>query len=151
MSIAHQMDSSHAWRAATWQMRIGWGAAAATLVARLTTVVWQVSGGPLDPVRLGLALFKSSLLIAVVLCYGRYRWPAYLMLAVWPFGFLLAWQLAHAPPPVMAVGLLVGVAFFLGARGVRIRHALRASAPHSAAHHENASQRSVGLRRTGIV
>jgi len=75
----------------------------------------------------GLAVFKSGLLIAVVWFYPRHRWPAYLMLAVWPFGFFLAWTLAHAPPAVMAVGLLVGVGFLLGARGVRRLHELRAS------------------------
>ena len=69
---------------------------------------------------------KSGLLIAVVVFYGRHRWPAYLMFGVWPFGFILGWWLAHAPPAVLAVGLVVGVTSFLGARGARTLHALRA-------------------------
>jgi hypothetical protein len=95
------------------------------LGARLTTVVWQLNEGSLDPARFGQAVFKSGVLIAVVLLYHRYRWPAYLMLAVWPFGFVLAWALAHAPPRVMALGLLAGIGFSLGARGVRSLHTLR--------------------------
>jgi hypothetical protein len=95
------------------------------LVARLATVVLQWSRGRLDPVDFALAIFKSGLLIAVVLFYGRHRWPAYLMFGV-SFGFFLGWWLAHAPPAVLAVGLVVGVTSFLGARGARTLHALRA-------------------------
>jgi hypothetical protein len=87
------------------------------LVARLTTVVLQLSRGNLDAVDFGLAILKSGLLIAIVLRYGRHRWPAYFMLGVWPFGLILGWRLAHAPPAVLAVGLLIGVTSFLGARG----------------------------------
>jgi len=119
-------DLARARRTAQWQLWAGWATAVATLVARLTTVVLQLNGGRLDPVDFGLAIFKSGLLIAVVLCYGRHRWPAYLMFGVWPFGFILGWRLAHAPPAVLAVGLAVGVTFFLGARGARTLHALRA-------------------------
>ena len=125
-------DSERAWRIAQRQLWAGWFVAAATLVARLTTVGLQLSRGRIDVVDFGLAVFKSGLLIAVVYYYPRHRWPAYLMLSVWPFGFVLARTLAHAPPPVMALGLLVGVGFFLGARGARQLHALRttkASAP----------------------
>ena len=34
--------------------------------------------------------FGYALLIAVVALYGRHRWPAYVMLVVWPIGFVLA-------------------------------------------------------------
>jgi hypothetical protein len=95
------------------------------LFARLATVVFQLTRGRLDPEDFALAIFKSGLLIAVVLFYGRHRWPAYLMLGVWPFGFILGWWFAHAPPAVLAVGLVVGVTSSLGARGARTLHALR--------------------------
>ena len=120
------MVSERRLRIARWQLAIGWATAAATLVARLTTVGLQLSRGHLDPVDFGLAILKSGLLIAVVALYGRYRWPAYLMLGVWPFGFILAWRLAHAPPPVLAVGVVIGIAFLLGARGARTLHQARA-------------------------
>jgi hypothetical protein len=120
------MESKRVRRAAQLQLWAGWATAAGTLVARLTTVVLQLSSGRLDPADFGLAIFKSGLLIAVVVCYGRHRWPAYLMLGVWPFGFILGWQLAHAPPPVLAVGVVIGVGSFLGARGARTLHRLRA-------------------------
>jgi hypothetical protein len=124
MSTTKPTDLDHARRTAQWQLWIGWATAAAMLVARLATVVLQLSRGRLDPVAFGLAIFKSGLLIAVVLFYGRYRWPAYLMFGVWPFGFILAWLLAHAPPAVLAVGVVVGVTSFLGAHGARTLHAL---------------------------
>ena len=126
MSIMNPTDLEHARRAPVWQLRLGWAVAAATLIARLTTVGLQLSRGPLDPVDFGLAIVKSALLIAVVAYYGRYRWPAYLMLGVWPFGFILAWRLAHAPPAVLGVGVLIGVGSFLGARGAHALHRLRA-------------------------
>jgi hypothetical protein len=119
-------------RTAQWQLWVGWATAAAMLVARLTTVLLQLSRGRLDLADFGLAIFKSGLLIAVVLFYGRYRWPAYLMFGVWPFGFILGWWLAHAPPAVLAVGLVVGVTSFLGARGARVLHELRALEHRSA-------------------
>ncbi|MDP9203857.1 MAG: hypothetical protein M3P12_00155 [Gemmatimonadota bacterium] len=119
-------DLDHARRTAQWQLWIGWATAAAMLFARLATVVLQLSRGRLDPIDFALAIFKSGLLIAVVLFYGRHRWPAYLMFGVWPFGFILGWRLAHAPPAVLAVGLVVGVTSFLGAHGARTLHALRA-------------------------
>jgi hypothetical protein len=125
MSIINPTDLDHARRTAQWQLWAGWATAAAMLVARLTTVVLQLSRGRLDPVDFALAIFKSGLLIAVVLFYGRHRWPAYLMFGVWPFGFILGWRLAHAPPAVLAVGLVIGVTSFLGARGARTLHALR--------------------------
>jgi hypothetical protein len=125
MSIINPTDLDHARRTAQWQLRIGWATAAAMLVARLATVVLQLSRGRLDPVDFALAIFKSGLLIAVVLFYGRHRWPAYLMFGIWPFGFILAWLLAHAPPAVLAVGVVVGVTSFLGAYGARTLHSLR--------------------------
>ena len=126
MSTMNPTDLDRPRRTAQWQLWVGWATAAATLVARLTTVVLQLSRGRIDPVDFGLAIFKSGLLIAVVVLYGRYRWPAYLMLGVWPFGFVLGWRLAHAPPAVLALGLVIGIAFFLGARGARTLHRLRA-------------------------
>ena len=126
MSIMNPTDLDRARRTAQWQLWIGWATAAAMLVARLTTVLLQLSRGRLDAVDFGLAILKSGLLVAVVVFYGRHRWPAYLMFGVWPFGFLLAWWLAHAPPSVLAIGLGVGVTSFLGARGARALHAIRA-------------------------
>ena len=119
-------DPTRARRIAEWQLRTGWATAALMLIARLTTVVLQLTRGRLDPADFGLALFKSGVLIAVVLLYRRHAWPAYLMLAVWPFGFVLAWVLAHAPTVVMAVGVLLGIGFALGARGVYRLRQLRA-------------------------
>jgi hypothetical protein len=102
-------------------------------VARLTTVGLQLSREHINVADFGLAVLKSGLLIAVVYFYPRHRWPAYLMLSVWPFGFVLAWTLAHASPVVMALGLVVGVGFFFGARGARQLHALRAVDPSAPA------------------
>ena len=126
-------DPARARRIAEWQLRTGWATAALMLIARLTTVVLQLARGRLDPADFGLALFKSGLLIAVVLLYRRHVWPAYLMLTVWTFGFVLAWVLAHAPPIVMAVGVLVGIGSALGARGVYKLRQLRALDGTSAA------------------
>ncbi len=120
------IDQKRALRAAERNVVIGWATALAMLVARLVTVALQFSRGTIDVADVGLAVFKSALLILVVVFYRRHAWPAYLMLGVWPFGFVLAWWLAHAPPSVMAVGLLVGVGSFLGVRGVRAVRALRA-------------------------
>src|SRR6476646_1801016 len=125
-------DSDRAWQIAQWQIWAGWFTVTATLIARLTTVVLQLSRARIDAVDFGLALFKCSLLIAIVWFYPRHRWPAYLMLAVWPFGFVMAWTLAHAPPAVMVVGLLVGVGLLLGARGASRMYALRAAQRRSA-------------------
>ena len=119
-------DREFAHRAAIWQLRLGWAVVGATLVARLTTVGLQLGRGRLDPVDFGLAILKSALLITVVAYYGRYRWPAYLMLGVWPFGFILAWRLAHAPPAMLGLGVLIGVGLFVGARGAHSLHRLRA-------------------------
>jgi hypothetical protein len=94
---------------------------AATLVARLVTVYLQLTvARSLDPVLFGLAVLKSGLLILALVLYRRSVWPALLMLAVWPIGFLYAWfGPAHASLPVLAVGLLVGVGFLIGEHGVR--------------------------------
>lgn len=120
------IDSKRAKRIAEGQVWAGWVTAAAMLLARLTTVALQLGRGRLDPADFGLAVFKSGLLVAVVLLYRRHAWPAYLMLGMWPFGFVLAWVLAHATPAVMAVGLLVGLGLALGARGVYTLRRLRA-------------------------
>ena len=67
--------------------------------------------GPVDPLLVGQAVLKSGLLIVVVVLYGRARWPAYLVAAVWPVGFLYALRVGHAPGPVLLVGLLIGAAW----------------------------------------
>jgi hypothetical protein len=61
-------DSERAWRTARRQLWAGWFVAAATLVARLTTVGLQLSRGRINVADFGLAVFKSGLLIAVVYC-----------------------------------------------------------------------------------
>jgi hypothetical protein len=122
----HPRDLNHARRVAEWYLRAGWVTAAAMLIARLTTVMLQLHRGRLDPANFGQALFKSGVLIAVVLLYRRHVWPAYLLLAVWPFGFVGACVLTRPPLSVMAIGLLVGVGFALGARGAYTLRQLRA-------------------------
>lgn len=119
-------DSNRPRRIAERQLWAGWATAAAMLVARASTVVLQLNRGRLDPVLFGQAVFKTGLLIVVVLLYRHRVWPAYLMLAVWPVGFVFAWVVVHASPSVLAVGVLVGVGFGLGARGAYMLHWLRA-------------------------
>ena len=110
---------------------------AATLVARLVTVYLQLTAPrSLDPILVGQAVFKTGLLLLVLVVYRRFAWPSLLMLALWPIGFLSAWLgPAHATPRVLAVGLLTGVGFFVGAHGVRSLRRLRAleSSPAAAA------------------
>jgi hypothetical protein len=113
-------------RIAQWQIMAGWLTVMATLVARLTTVYWQLASGPIDSPRFGQAILKSALLIAVVVWYRRALWPSHLMLAVWPIGFLYAWLQLHTSPSILAVGLLVGTGLFLGMRGTRTLRALDA-------------------------
>jgi hypothetical protein len=113
---------------AEWEITVGQLTVAATLVARLATVYLQLTAvRSLDPIVFGQAVLKSGILILVLVLYRRFVWPSLLMLAVWPIGFLYAWLGApHATPPVLAVGLLVGVAFFIGAHGVRSPRRVRA-------------------------
>lgn len=101
---------------------------AATLIARLITVYLQLTAaGSLDPTLFGQAVLKSGILILVLVLYRRYAWPSLLMLAVWPIGFLYAWLgPPHATPRVLAFGLLVGLGFLVGARGVRSLRRVRA-------------------------
>ena len=61
MSIMNPTDLDRARRTAQWQLWVGWATAAAVLVARLTTVLLQLSRGRLDAVDFGLAIFKSGL------------------------------------------------------------------------------------------
>ena len=124
------MHSDQARRFAEWQVMVGWLTAIATLVARLTTFYGQLLVGPIDSLLFGQAIVKSAVLIAVVVWYRRTLWPSHLMLAVWPISFLYAWLEFHASPAILAVGLVVGAAFFLGARGARTVRALdRRTAP----------------------
>ena len=113
-------------RLAQWQVNAGWLTAIVMLVARLTTVYWQMSSGSLNAVLFGQAVLKSVILIAVVVFYRRAQWPSYLLLAVWPIGFVYAWLEAHASLPVLALGLFVGIGLFLGVRGTRTLRALKA-------------------------
>ena len=101
---------------------------AATLVARLITVYLQLTAaGALDPLLFGQAVLKSGILILLLVSYRRFVWPSMLMLAVWPIGFGYAWLgPPHAAPPVLIVGLLIGVGFFIGAHGVRLLRRVRA-------------------------
>ena len=101
---------------------------AATLVARLITVYLQLrTATSLDPVLFGQAVLKSGVLILVLVLYRRFVWPSHLMLAVWPIGFLYAWLGApHAPAPVLALGILVGVGLLIGAHGIRSLRRVRA-------------------------
>jgi len=113
-------------RIAKWEVLAGWVTAIGMLVARLVTVYLQFSRASVDPVLVGQAILKSVVLIVVVALYRRAQWPSYLLVAVWPIGFLYAWLVARAPLPVLAVGLLVGVGFVLGMRGTRTLRALNA-------------------------
>lgn len=107
---------------------VGQLAVAATLVARLITIYLQLTANrSLDSVLFGQALFKSALLIAILLLYRRFAWPSVLLLAVWPIGFVYAWVgPPHATVGILAAGLLVGSCFLVGAHGVRTLRRLRA-------------------------
>lgn len=120
------MDLNHNRRVASWEVTLGQLTVALTLIARLTTVYWQLHRRPF-PVEIFLeSVFKSALLIAVVLLYRRQLWPSHLMLAVWPIGFLYAWLGLHAPPRGLALGVAIGIAFALGAHGARTLRRVRA-------------------------
>ena len=113
------MELKRSQRVASWEITVGQLTVAATLIARLTTVYWQIERRPF-PLELFLAsVFKSAVLAAVVLLYRRQLWPSHLMLAVWPIGFLYAWLGVHAPPPILALGAVIGIAFALGVHGTR--------------------------------
>ena len=127
------MDLERARRVATWHATIGWLTALAQLAARLVTVYWQLGDGARDPVLLAQALLKSGLLIVAVAVYRRRLWPSHLLLAVWPVGFVYAAAVQRVPPAVLALGLLTGVGYLLGARGMRTLRALdRRHAPAAA-------------------
>jgi len=122
------MDLDRTRRRAELEISVGQLTVAATLVARLVTVYWQLTAkSALDPVLLGQALLKCGLLIAILVLYRRLVWASILLLTVWPIGFLYAWLgPPHATPRVLALGLLVGVCFFIGAHGVRTLRRIRA-------------------------
>ena len=119
------------------EITVGQLTVAATLVARLITIYMQLrAAGALDPILFGQAVLKSGILILVLVLYRRFVWPSVVMLAVWPIGFLYAWLGApHATPPVLAVGLVIGVGLFIGAHGVRSLRRVRAleSSPNAVA------------------
>ena len=121
------MDFDHK-RRAEIEVTVGQLAGAATLVARLITVYLQLTAnGSLDPILFGQAVLKSALLIAILLFYRRFAWPSLLLLAVWPIGFVYAWLgPPHATLRILAVGMVVGLCFLVGAHGVRTLRRLRA-------------------------
>lgn len=118
------MDVNRVRTRAEWEITVGQLTVAATLAARLITVVVQLrAASSLNPVLFGQAVLKSGILVLVLVSYRRYAWPSLLMLVVWPIGFLYAWLgPAHATPPVVGIGLLVGLSLFIGALGM---HSLR--------------------------
>lgn len=122
------MDLDRTRTRAEWEITVGQLTVAATLVARLVTVYLQLrAAGSLDMILFGQAALKSAVLILALVLYRRFVWPSLLMLAVWPIGFLYAWLGApHATLPVLAVGLLSGIGFFIGAHGVRSLRRVRA-------------------------
>lgn len=122
------MDLDRTRTRAEWEITVGQLTVAATLVARLITIYLQLRAArSLDPILFGQAVLKSGILILVLVLYRRFVWPSLLMLAVWPIGFLYAWLGApHATAPVLALGLLIGLGFFLGAHGVRSLRRVRA-------------------------
>lgn len=121
------MDFDHK-RRAEIEVTVGQLASAATLVARLITVYLQLTtNAPLDPILFGQAVLKSALLIAILLLYRRFAWPSLLLLAVWPIGFVYAWLgPPHATLRILALGIVVGLCFLVGAHGVRTLRRLRA-------------------------
>jgi hypothetical protein len=120
------MDLARARRIAEWEVTLGQVALAANLVARLTTVYFQLASGPLNPVMFVQATGKSLLLIAMLLLYRRYLWPSHFILAVFPISFLYAVFWLHASALVLAIGVVMGVGLLLGAHGMRSLRRLRA-------------------------
>jgi hypothetical protein len=119
------MELARARQIADWKITIGQVTVATQLMARLTTVYWQLTGGPLKLEMFVQATGKSILLIVMLVLYRRYLWPSHLILAVFPVGFLYAVFGLHVRAPIIAVGVVIGVGFFLGAQGMRSRRRLR--------------------------
>ena len=127
------MDVARARRIAAWETTIGQVALAVNLVARLTTVYWQLTAGSLNPVMFLQAAGKSLLLIAMLVFYRRYLWPSHFILAVFPLGFLYAVFGLHVSAPWLAYGVAMGVGLILGAHGMRSLRRLRTVQGSSAA------------------
>jgi hypothetical protein len=119
------MDLVRARRIAEWEVTIGQVALAVNLVARLTTVYSQLTGGPLNPMMFVQATGKSLILIAMVVLYRRHLWPSHFILAVFPVGFLYAVFGLHVSAPWVAYGVVMGVGLLLGAHGMRSLRRLR--------------------------
>ena len=117
---------SHALRVARWQVLVGWAVLLATLIARLTTVALQFARSSHDPELLVESIAKSAVLIVLLVLYRRYRWPSYFLLALWPVNFALTWWFARPSRWVLLLGVGVGIAWLLGARGMRTMHRLQA-------------------------
>ena len=113
------MDQRRAVQIGRWQVLAGWVTTFAMLIARAYTVADQITRGHLDIELFVTSVFKLGILAVLVLHYRRYLWPSYFLIGLWPFGFALTLWFAHPPAEVIALGILVGVAFFLGARGMR--------------------------------
>jgi hypothetical protein len=128
MEITTGMNLVHARRVAEWEVTIGQVALAVNLAARLTTVYWQLRGGPLHPLMFAQASGKSLLLIAMVVLYRRYLWPSHFILAVFPVGFIYAVFGLHVSALWVAYGLVMGLGLLLGAHGMRSLRRLRAVA-----------------------
>ena len=116
---------SHALRVARWQVFVGWAVLLATLIARLTTVALQFARSSHDLELLVESLAKSVILVVLLVFYPRHRWPSYFLLALWPVNFALTWWLAHPPLGILLLGVGVGVAWLVGAHGMRTIHRLR--------------------------
>lgn len=122
------MDLDRTRSRAEREITVGQLTVAATLVARLITVYLQLrAAGSLDAILFGQAVLKSGIVILVFVFYRRFVWPSLLVAAVWPIGFVYAWLGApHATPLVLAVGLLIGAGFSIGAHGVHSLRRIRA-------------------------
>jgi hypothetical protein len=124
---------SHALRVARWQVFVGWAVLFATLIARLTTVALQFARSSHDLELLVESLAKSALLVVLLVFYTRHRWPSYFLLALWPVNFALTWWLAHPPLGILLLGVGVGLAWLVGAHGMRTIHRLRTRGGEAAA------------------
>jgi hypothetical protein len=116
---------SHALRVAHWQVFVGWVVLLATLLARLITVALQFARSSHDLELLIESLAKSVLLVVLLVFYHRHRWPSYFLLALWPVNFVLTWWFVHPSFAILLLGLGVGIAWLLGAQGMRTIHRLR--------------------------
>ena len=128
-----ETSRAHALRVAHWQVFMGWVVLLATLLTRLTTIALQFVRSSHDLELLIESLAKSVVLIVLLLYYRRHRWPSYFLLGLWPLNFALTWWYAHPPATILLLGLVVGVAWLLGARGMRTIHRLRSGSPAVAA------------------